>query len=84
MLVPSTNGDTRTVLIALRTVMWLSDFCEYDWRRGKAVSASVEGEHLVHSFLTKEPNAEVAPMHEKAMPMVLLGRSLRDLAGRLG
>ncbi len=37
-----------------------------------------EGEHLVYAFLTTEPNAEVAPMHEKAMPVLLLDREARE------
>jgi putative SOS response-associated peptidase YedK len=32
----------------------------------------------VFAFLTTEPNAEVAPMHEKAMPVCLLGREARE------
>ncbi|WP_425488241.1 hypothetical protein [Microvirga mediterraneensis] len=31
----------------------------------------VEGEHLLCSFLTSEPNAVVAPAHSKAMPVIL-------------
>lgn len=31
----------------------------------------VEGEHLVYSFLTTEPNAVVKPIHAKAMPVML-------------
>lgn len=31
----------------------------------------VEGEHLLYSFLTTEPNAVVAPIHPKAMPVIL-------------
>jgi putative SOS response-associated peptidase YedK len=31
----------------------------------------VEGEHKLFSFLTTEPNAVVAPIHPKAMPVVL-------------
>ncbi|MYZ47045.1 SOS response-associated peptidase [Propylenella binzhouense] len=34
-------------------------------------SAPVEGEHLLFGFLTTEANAEVAPIHPKAMPVVL-------------
>lgn len=37
-----------------------------------------EGEHKVFAFLTTEPNAEVAPMHEKAMPVCLLDREARE------
>lgn len=31
----------------------------------------VEGEHLLYSFLTCEPNAVVEPIHPKAMPVIL-------------
>jgi len=38
----------------------------------------VKGKHLLFAFLTTEPNAEVAPMHEKAMPVCLLDRKSRE------
>lgn len=38
----------------------------------------VTGEHLLFSFLTTEPNAEVAPVHEKAMPVLLLSKNERE------
>jgi putative SOS response-associated peptidase YedK len=31
----------------------------------------VECEHLLYSFLTKEPNGVVGPIHLKAMPVIL-------------
>jgi hypothetical protein len=31
----------------------------------------VEGEHLLYSFLTSKPNGVVAPIHPKAMPVIL-------------
>jgi putative SOS response-associated peptidase YedK len=31
----------------------------------------VEGEHLLHSFLTSEPNSVVRPIHPMAMPVIL-------------
>lgn len=34
-------------------------------------SKPVPGPHLVYGFLTTEPNAVVAPMHPKAMPVIL-------------
>lgn len=37
-----------------------------------------EGEHKVFAFLTTWANAEVAPMHEKAMPVCLLDREARE------
>jgi putative SOS response-associated peptidase YedK len=36
------------------------------------------GDHLVFAFLTTVPNAEVAPVHEKAMPVLLLDREARE------
>ncbi|MEC4591584.1 SOS response-associated peptidase family protein [Nitrospirillum amazonense] len=35
--------------------------------------APVAGQHLLFSFLTCEPNSVVAPVHPKAMPVVLVG-----------
>jgi putative SOS response-associated peptidase YedK len=34
-------------------------------------AAPIEGEHLLFSLLTCEPNAIVAPIHPKAMPVIL-------------
>ena len=34
-------------------------------------SAPVEGDHELFGFLTTEANAIVAPIHEKAMPVIL-------------
>lgn len=34
-------------------------------------SAPVDGKHQLYGFLTTEPNAEVAPVHPKAMPVIL-------------
>jgi putative SOS response-associated peptidase YedK len=31
----------------------------------------VEGDHLLYSFLTSEPNSVVGPIHPKAMPVIL-------------
>ena len=31
----------------------------------------VEGEHLLYSLLTSEPNGAVGPIHPKAMPVIL-------------
>jgi putative SOS response-associated peptidase YedK len=43
-----------------------------EWRgtRGTKVNP-VEGNHLLYGFLTTEPNAIVAPIHSKAMPVIL-------------
>ena len=59
------------------------------WTRWRGVrgpkSASVEGEHELFGFLTTQPNAIVAPIHSKAMPVILttvealkLQRALQD------
>ena len=34
-------------------------------------SASVDGQHELFGFLTTEPNAVVAPIHPKALPVIL-------------
>ena len=34
-------------------------------------AAPAEGEHLLYAFLTTDANAEVAPVHPKAMPVIL-------------
>jgi putative SOS response-associated peptidase YedK len=34
-------------------------------------AAPTEGEHLLYAFLTTDANAEVAPVHPKAMPVIL-------------
>jgi putative SOS response-associated peptidase YedK len=49
--------------------IWRAVFGE---RRGEA------GEHLVFAFLTTEPNAIVAPIHPKAMPVLLLDQAARE------
>ena len=36
------------------------------------------GQHLLFSFLTTEPNAVVAPVHPKAMPVLLLDEADRE------
>jgi putative SOS response-associated peptidase YedK len=45
------------------------------WTRWRGVrgpkSAPVEGEHELFGFLTTEANVVVAPIHPKAMPVVL-------------
>src|SRR5665213_302365 len=42
------------------------------WRGKRGTKANpVEGNQLLFSFLTTAPNAEVAPIHPKAMPVLL-------------
>lgn len=45
-----------------------------------------DGDHLLYSFLTTAPNSEVAPVHPKAMPLLLLGEATREtwLTGTIG
>jgi putative SOS response-associated peptidase YedK len=42
-------------------------------------SARVDGQHELFGFLTTEPNAVVAPIHPKAMPVILTTPSEVDL-----
>ena len=37
-------------------------------------SAPVDGQHELFGFLTTEANAVVAPIHPKAMPVILMRR----------
>jgi putative SOS response-associated peptidase YedK len=47
----------------------------WPWRPWTGVRGTkadpVEGEHLLYSFLTSEPNGVVEPIHPKAMPVIL-------------
>src|SRR4029078_5654657 len=43
---------------------------EYGGARGTK-SKPIPGPHLVYGFLTTEPNSVVAPVHPKAMPVIL-------------
>ena len=53
------------------------------WTRWRGVrgpkSAPVEGEHELFGFLTTEANAIVAPVHPKAMPVILTTPAEVDL-----
>jgi putative SOS response-associated peptidase YedK len=50
------------------------------WHGHRGTKASpATGDHLLFAFLTTEPSAEVAPMHEKAMPVLLLDREAREM-----
>lgn len=42
-------------------------------------SNPVEGRHLLYGFLTSEPNDIVAPIHPKAMPVILRTEEERDV-----
>ena len=41
------------------------------WRRWTGARAKVDGDHDLFAFLTTEANATVAPIHPKAMPVIL-------------
>jgi len=49
----------------------------WNGRRGTK-AAPAEGDHLLFSFLTTTPNSVVAPIHEKAMPVLLLDEAQRE------
>jgi putative SOS response-associated peptidase YedK len=51
---------------------------EFRGERGPK-SKPVPGPHLVFGFLTTEPNAVVAPIHPKAMPVILTTNEERDV-----
>jgi len=49
------------------------------WRGVRGAKARPEdGNHLLFSFLTTAPNAEVTPIHPKAMPVLLLDEAARE------
>jgi putative SOS response-associated peptidase YedK len=48
------------------------------WTGTRGTKANpVEGEHLLYSLLTCEPNAVVEPIHPKAMPVIVHQEALR-------
>ena len=50
------------------------------WQGNRGTKANpVEGNHMLFSFLTTAPNAEVGAVHEKAMPVLLLTEADREL-----
>jgi hypothetical protein len=50
------------------------------WRAVRGLkSAPIEGEHELFGFVTTEPNAVVAPIHPKAMPVILTTAAEVDL-----
>jgi putative SOS response-associated peptidase YedK len=49
------------------------------WTGHRGTKANpADGDHLLFSFLTTEPNAVVAPVHAKAMPVMLLTEEDRE------
>ncbi|GLH77030.1 DUF159 family protein [Bradyrhizobium sp. SSBR45G] len=51
---------------------------EFKGERGTK-SKPIPGPHLVYGFLTTEPNAVVAPIHPKAMPVILTNAEEREV-----
>ena len=48
-------------------------------RRWRAKNVAVDGQHELFGFLTTEANAVVAPIHPKAMPVILTTPAEIDL-----
>lgn len=46
------------------------------WRPWSGLRGKEDGEHVLFAFLTTEANAVVAPIHSKAMPVMLTGDQL--------
>ncbi len=46
------------------------------WRPWSGVRGKQQGEHLLFAFLTTEANEMVAPIHAKAMPVMLTGEDI--------
>lgn len=46
------------------------------WRPWRGVRGKQDGEHLLFAFLTTAANALVAPIHAKAMPVMLVGEEI--------
>ncbi|WP_315720145.1 MULTISPECIES: SOS response-associated peptidase [unclassified Bradyrhizobium] len=82
---PEPNPETKK-----KDVVWfaLSDdrplacfagiWTEFRGDRGTK-SKPVPGPHLIYGFLTTEPNAVVAPIHPKAMPVILTTAEEREV-----
>jgi putative SOS response-associated peptidase YedK len=51
-----------------------------EWNDIRGTKANpVEGKHLLYGFLTTVPNGVVAPIHPKAMPVILTTEEERDV-----
>jgi putative SOS response-associated peptidase YedK len=49
-----------------------SSLSPVEWNGVRGTKANpVEGRHLLYGFLTTEPSGSVAPIHPKAMPVIL-------------
>jgi putative SOS response-associated peptidase YedK len=49
------------------------------WRPWTGTRGKIEGEHALFAFLTTEPNEVVAPIHPKAMPVMLTSEQDFDI-----
>jgi putative SOS response-associated peptidase YedK len=88
-LIPVTSFSEYDHRITPPTVTWFAQgddrplmFFAGIWRiwngpRGTKANP-VNGDHLLFSFLTTAPNAVVAPVHPKAMPVLLLDEAARE------
>lgn len=76
----SPDGSRPPVWLALDESRPLAFFAGI-WTRWTSVRKVKEGETTndLYAFLTTEPNAEVAPIHPKAMPVILMNRGEIDL-----
>ena len=81
-MVPATSFSEYADTKPKKTLVWFALdesrplFCFAGiWRPWTGVRGTkadpVAGEHLLYSFLTSEPNGIVAPIHPKAMPVIL-------------
>ena len=82
---PEPNPNTKKkdiVWFALnedRPLFAFAGICtEYEGDRGTK-SKPIPGPHLVYGFLTTAPNAIVAPIHPKAMPVILTNEEKREV-----
>jgi putative SOS response-associated peptidase YedK len=51
-----------------------------EWEGAGGTKANpIGGKHLVYGFLTREPNCIVAPVHAKAMPVILTAKEEWDV-----
>jgi putative SOS response-associated peptidase YedK len=85
---PEPNPETKkkdVVWFALNDDRSLTAFAgiwtKFKGERGTK-SKPIPGPHLVYGFLTTEPNAIVAPIHPKAMPVILRTDEEREVTKR--
>lgn len=81
-LIPMTSFSEYADTQPRKTPVWFAQSADRPlmafagiWRPWKGVRGTkadpVEGEHLLYSFLTCDPNDIVKPIHPKAMPVIL-------------